>query len=185
MQGSLLQLASLGGVASDASDACLEAHRPRNRCCRRSLLWLLSGAEPRTTGSVSRRGRQRRRGKYNIRLGGGVRNPLCWATTGASCIHATLLVALWWPPSAATGRRGHALWLLVCHIGTLAQARVNQYHTRNRAIQDLTPCKVFVKIRLTRCIYRWDKVSTKIRPPKYDIVIPNFVANAECQHSVL
>ena len=73
MQGSLLQLASLGGVASDASDACLEAHRPRNRCCRRSLLWLLSGAEPRTTGSVSRRSRQRRRGKYNIRLGGGGR----------------------------------------------------------------------------------------------------------------
>ena len=74
---------------------------------------------------------------------------------------------------------------LVCHIGTLAQARVNQYHTRNRAIQDLAPCKVFVKIRLTRCIYRWDKVSTKTRPPKYDIVIPNLVANAECQHSVL
>ena len=167
----------------------MEAHRPRNRCCRRSLLWLLSGAEPRTTGSVSRRSRQKRRGKYNIRLGGGVRNPLCWATTGASCIHATLLVALWWHsgrlPAKPLDGADMLCGSLVCHIGTLAQARVNQYHTRNRAIQDLTPCKVFVKIRLTRCIYRCDKVSTKTRPPKYDIVITNLAANAECQHSVL
>ena len=114
MQGSLLQLASLGGVASDASDACSEAHRPRNRCCRRSLLWLLSGAEPRTTGSVSRRSRQRRRGKYNIRLGGEGRwrqkSSLLGNNRGVmhSCNSAGgTLVAL----SKATGRRRHALWL--------------------------------------------------------------------------
>ena len=171
MQGSLLQLASLGGVASDASDACLEAHRPRNRCCRRSLLWLLSGAEPRTTGSVSRRSRQRRRGKYNIRLGGEEREVASEILfVGQQQGRHAFMQLCWWHSGGLPAKPLDGADMLcgspVCHIGTLARARVNQYLTRNRAIQDLTPCKVFVKIRLTRCIYRWDKVSTETRPPQ-------------------